>query len=778
MWLIGRATEQRTRERWHALRCLSTDFLDVVRGLPTLRSFNRGSAQAARIAEVSERHRRATMGTLRLTFLSGTVLELAATLGVALVAVTVGVRLADGGLGLEAGLTVLVLAPELYLPLRRLGAEYHASADGLAVADRMLALLDAPAAARGGGPRAVPSPAAAPVRLERVAFSYPARAGLVLDGLDLELAPGETVALVGESGAGKSTVAALLLGFLEPTAGRVTVGGVDLAGCRVDDWRALVAWVPQHPALVRGSVADNIRLGRPASDRAVRAAAALAGADAFVGALPSGYRTIVGDGGRPLSPGERRRIGLARAFLGDPSLVVLDEPTADLDPASVEHVSRAVGGWAPGGPCCSSPTAPSSSRTPTASCVSRPGRLSPCRRGGRRDRDLGPAAGPRGRAAPAGCARRRARRPHGHPRGGADGDRGVSDLPCLRAPGDPVADGGHRRGPLLRALAAADPLPRAARLARPRAARPGPRARARLPADRAAGAGAARGLSARRPAGAHGRRRRRPAEPAPARRRPAARGTAGRRGPGRRGRGLPPGRRDSCSPPASSRAGSPSRRSPAGSAVAADGARPRPAASCPPSSSRSCVPRRSSSPTAARATRRHACAPPTAPSSGSRAATPSWAASPMAPGSPSSARRWRACWPWPCARPPTGTWTARSSPCSPCSPLPPSRRSSRSPPPRASCRSRSRPAAGCSSSPIARPPSSIPPRRCPRRRGRSRWRWRTCARATPPASARRSTGSACASRRAAASPSWAPAAPGRPPSSTCSFASSIPRQGA
>jgi thiol reductant ABC exporter CydD subunit len=342
MWLIGRATEQRTRERWHALRLLSTDFLDVVRGLPTLRSFNRGSGQAARIAEVSERHRRATMGTLRLTFLSGTVLELAATLGVALVAVTVGVRLADGGLGLQAGLTVLVLAPELYLPLRRLGAEYHASADGVAVADRMLALLDAPAAARAGGPRPAPSPAVAPVRLERVAFAYPARPGRVLDGLDLELAPGETVALVGESGAGKSTVAALLLGFLEPTAGRVTVGGVDLAGCRIEDWRALVAWVPQHPTLVRGSVADNIRLGRPAADRAVRTAAALAGADAFVGDLPSGYGTLVGDGGRPLSPGERRRIGLARAFLGDPSLVVLDEPTADLDPASVEHVSRAV----------------------------------------------------------------------------------------------------------------------------------------------------------------------------------------------------------------------------------------------------------------------------------------------------------------------------------------------------------------------------------------------------------------------------------------------------
>jgi thiol reductant ABC exporter CydD subunit len=342
MWLIGRATEQRTQERWHALRCLSTDFLDVVRGLPTLRSFNRGSAQAARIADVSERHRRATMETLRLSFLSGTVLELAATLGVALVAVTIGVRLVDGGLGLQAGLTVLVLAPELYLPLRRLGAEYHASADGLAVADRMLALLDAPATAAARGPRRAPSPAVVAMRLERVSFAYPARAGLVLDGLDLELAPGETVALVGESGAGKSTVAALLLGFLQPTAGRIVVGDVDLATCDPAAWRELVAWVPQHPTLVRGTVADNITLGRPAPDGAVRAAGALAGVRGFVRGLPEGYDTVVGDGGRPLSPGERRRIGLARAFLGDAPLVVLDEPTADLDGASVGLVGRAV----------------------------------------------------------------------------------------------------------------------------------------------------------------------------------------------------------------------------------------------------------------------------------------------------------------------------------------------------------------------------------------------------------------------------------------------------
>jgi ATP-binding cassette subfamily C protein CydD len=343
MWLIGRYTEQHSREQWSALRRLSAHFLDVVRGLPTLRAFGRARAAGATIAEVGDEHRRATMATLRVAFLSGSVLELAATLGVALVAVTVGVRLADGGLGLGPGLTVLVLAPELYLPFRRLGAEFHASAGGLAVAERMLALLDAPAAAVGGGGAAPPSPAAAPVRFEGVSFRYPARPSPVLAGLDLDLRPGEAVALVGESGAGKSTVAALLLGLLAPDAGRITVGRTDLASCDLRAWRRMVAWVPQRPALVRGTVADNIRLGAPdASDAQVRRAAALAGAERFIAGLPEGYDTAIGDAGRVLSGGERRRLGLARGFLRDAPLVILDEPTADLDPASVEAVAGAI----------------------------------------------------------------------------------------------------------------------------------------------------------------------------------------------------------------------------------------------------------------------------------------------------------------------------------------------------------------------------------------------------------------------------------------------------
>ena len=342
MWLVGRYTERRAHKRMRALARLATHFLDVVRGLPTLRAFNRGPAQVEQIERVADEYRRATMGTLRVAFLSGTVLELAATLGIALVAVTVGVRLVEGGVGFEAGLTVLVLAPELYLPLRNLAAQYHASADGLAVASRLLDLIeDGPDPARGDA--RPPNPSEAAIRLEDISFEYPSRSVLVLDAVDVELAPGETVALVGPTGSGKTTIASLLLRLADPTSGRMLAGNVDLAGCNPSVWREQIAWVPQRPTLFRGTVAENIRLGRPAADDdRMRRAAALAGAAAFVADLPDGYDTVVGDGGRPLSAGQVKRIALARCFLRDAPLVILDEPTADLDPVSAEVVGEAV----------------------------------------------------------------------------------------------------------------------------------------------------------------------------------------------------------------------------------------------------------------------------------------------------------------------------------------------------------------------------------------------------------------------------------------------------
>ena len=341
MVLIGRYTERKTRDRARALTLLATRFLDVVRGLPTLRAYNRGAAQADSIARASEDYRTTTMRTLRIAFLSGAVLELAAMLGIALVAVTVGVRLVDGGIGYEAGLTVLLLAPELYLPLRTLAAQYHASADGVAVAERLLELTGEQLT-----PPRAPAPPSRPagdavVRLEQVSYAYPARSGAVLDSVDLELRANETVALVGPSGSGKSTLAAIVLGLAEPTGGRVLrAGGVsgDLAS-----WRRGVAWVPQRATIFTGTLADNIRLGEPdADDERVRAAARLANADGFARDLPGGYETVVGDGGRPLSAGEAQRVALARAFLRDARLVVLDEPTANLDPGNAYAVAEAM----------------------------------------------------------------------------------------------------------------------------------------------------------------------------------------------------------------------------------------------------------------------------------------------------------------------------------------------------------------------------------------------------------------------------------------------------
>ena len=341
MWLVGRQTARKARARWRALALLSNHFLDVVRGLPTLRAFNRGSVQADRIADVSDEYRRTTMGTLRIAFLSGAILELAATLGIALVAVVVGVRLTEGSIGFEAALTVLVLAPELYLPLRNLAAQWHSSADGAAVAERLLDLSDASAIAVES--REAPIAAFAPIVFERVTFRYPTRDLDVLRDVDLVIEPGETVALVGPSGSGKSTLLSLLMCFADPTSGRIRVGEDDLASLDPRAWRRLTAYVPQHPTLFRGTVADNIRLGAPtAAIDDVRVAATLARADGFVRALPDGYETVVGDGGRALSAGERRRVALARAFLRDAPLVLLDEPTADLDPESASIVADAV----------------------------------------------------------------------------------------------------------------------------------------------------------------------------------------------------------------------------------------------------------------------------------------------------------------------------------------------------------------------------------------------------------------------------------------------------
>ncbi|MFI5687603.1 thiol reductant ABC exporter subunit CydD [Streptomyces sp. NPDC051636] len=343
--LVGLHTARRTARQWRLLARLGGHFLDVVAGLPTLRAFGREQYQAERVGEMAQAHRRATMRTLRLAFLSSFVLETVATLSVALVAVPVGLRLLDGTMDLRTALIVLFLAPEAYVPLRAMGAAFHDSAEGVTVAEQVFATLDEREAGTGHTADRAPTPDArtAPLHLDGVTVHYPGRTAPALDRVSLDVHPGEHIALVGPSGAGKSTLLALLLGFVTPSAGRITVGGTDLTCLDPDDWRARLAWVPQRPHLFAASVADNIRLGRPGASAAeVRQAARDAYADHFIEALPQGYDTPLGEHGAGLSAGQRQRIALARAFLKDAPVLLLDEPTAHLDPASEAAVTQAT----------------------------------------------------------------------------------------------------------------------------------------------------------------------------------------------------------------------------------------------------------------------------------------------------------------------------------------------------------------------------------------------------------------------------------------------------
>ncbi|KGM13091.1 thiol reductant ABC exporter subunit CydD [Cellulomonas bogoriensis] len=345
MVLVGWLTQGYARRRLSTMARLGDQVMDLLAGLPTLKALGRETGPATRVRALGESHRRATMGTLRVAFLSGMVLELLTTLAVALVAVGVGFRLVYGHLDLTTALAVLVLAPEVYFPLRQVGAHFHASADGVAAAERTFEVLDRPVPAPGAAP--APDLRTATLTLHDVSVTAPERDTVAPAHLDLVLRPGEVHALTGPNGAGKSTAVAVVLGLLRPETGSVTVTAADGTRTPLHDlqpatWWNQITWVPQRAVLVPGTLADLVDDGRRISAVARTHAATLTGLQDVVDRLPHGWDTSLGHGGHGLSLGERQRLALTRALLARTPLVVLDEPTAHLDHDAEDVVVQAV----------------------------------------------------------------------------------------------------------------------------------------------------------------------------------------------------------------------------------------------------------------------------------------------------------------------------------------------------------------------------------------------------------------------------------------------------
>lgn len=357
MILIGMYTRGSVDRQWRTLAVLSGHFLDLVSGLPTLVIFGRAKSQADAIRAIGDRYRSTTMGVLRVSFLSSLALELLATLSVALIAVSVGLRLAEGQIGYSVALFVLLLAPEAYLPLRLVGQHFHAAAEGLGAAERLFAILETPVATGG----ATPIPLGPlTITVDGLRVAYPSRPDPALDSASFVAEPGTITAVVGASGGGKSTLLAALLGFVEPAAGSITVssvsGSVSLRQADLTAWRTRVGWLPQRAHLVaaglgpRPMIGEAVRLGRAdASDDEVRAALAEAGVADDVRAMPAGLASRLAADGSGLSVGQWQRVALARTILVQPDVVLLDEPTAALDTATEAAVADAIGRLAAAG---------------------------------------------------------------------------------------------------------------------------------------------------------------------------------------------------------------------------------------------------------------------------------------------------------------------------------------------------------------------------------------------------------------------------------------------
>jgi thiol reductant ABC exporter CydD subunit len=360
MVYFGREATRRSQRQWRRLSSLSARFLQLVEGLPTLRVFGRAPQGRRDVAAATEGVRQATVRTLRVAFLSALAMDLIAGLGVGLVAMALGLRLLWGQLGLQTALAVLLVAPEIFIPLRRAGAEFHASTEGQAAATRVLEVLDTPLGPRGGAPQPgvasptsvpPPTPAAVPpaLAIASLRVEYAHRDAPALDGLSLLIRPGTRVALTGPSGAGKSTVLAALLRFVEPAAGSMALAGTEPGEMDEAEWRRHFSWLPQRPHLFHWTVAENLRLGAPdAPDEDLYAVLDAVGLSELMANLPDGLATVLGHDGLTMSAGERQRIALARALLRAAPILLLDEPTASLDPPTVRRLAPAIEPWLTG----------------------------------------------------------------------------------------------------------------------------------------------------------------------------------------------------------------------------------------------------------------------------------------------------------------------------------------------------------------------------------------------------------------------------------------------
>ena len=344
MILIGKGTERLNKKQWKKLARMSAHFLDMIQGLTTLKLFNASKREAQAISLISDDYRKATMKVLRVAFLSSLALEFLATVSIAMVAVLIGFRLYYGEMDFYYGFFALLLAPEFYLPLRNMGTHYHARLEAIGAAENIMAILqkEPPAKQHNHSSSTTTTSAQLAIKLEDISYAYPDRS-LALDRVSLHLPAQQTTALVGYSGAGKSTVANLLLGFIQPDCGRILINNTPLEQIGIDHWRQNIAWVSQRPYLFHGSIRENIMLGKPAAtEQEMLKAAQDAHIHDTISDLPDGYDTVIGDSGAGLSGGQIQRIALARAFLKDAPFIIMDEATANLDSESEKLIQKSV----------------------------------------------------------------------------------------------------------------------------------------------------------------------------------------------------------------------------------------------------------------------------------------------------------------------------------------------------------------------------------------------------------------------------------------------------